>query len=168
MSIKWRLHLHWTAGAPGIIPLERDHYNYVVDDKACVWAGSHPPEAQTPDNIKRGSKYYAAHTLNANSYAIGLAIDAMANAVEVPFDPGNNPITQAQLDSAIMFSASLCKKYGIPVERDRVLTHAEVQPTLGIKQNNKWDIMWLPGMAKPGKALEVGDHLRALIKEALK
>jgi len=48
-----------------------------------------------------------------------------------------------------------------------VLTHAEVQPTLGVRQRGKWDITWLPGMEAPGDPIDVGDVLRAKISAAL-
>jgi hypothetical protein len=164
----WRIHLHWTAGAKGIIPLEADSYNFLIDSEGCANVGSHPPEAQTPENIRKGSKFYAAHTLNANSYAIGVALDAMAGAQERPFRAGTNPITGAQLAGAVKFVAMLAKKYKIPVERGRILSHAEVQPTLGIKQNQKWDITWLPGMTAVGDAVVIGDQIREMVRKELR
>ncbi len=38
-----------------------------------------------------------------------------------------------------------CEVFSLDAEK---LSHAEVQPTLGIRQNAKWDISWLPGMDK--------------------
>ena len=58
--------------------------------------------------------------------------------------------------------------YGVKVTPETVLTHAEVQPTLGITQRAKWDITWLPGMEKPQDPREVGDILRAKIKKELR
>ena len=156
-----RIHLHWTAGAPGINPHESDSYNYVVqwpngEIVACV-----PVERQIPPLVNGA---YAAHTLKANSRAIGVSIDAMAGAVERPFKAGKYPITQAQLDSVVRFVAKLSKEHDIPVSRQTILTHAEVQRTLGVRQKNKWDITWLPGMEKPGDPIEVGDRIRDMIK----
>lgn len=159
-----RIHMHWTAGADGVNQLEEDAYNFIVGRTGNVVEGTHPPESQTPENIKKGSRHYAAHTLNANSYAIGVAMDAMAGANEVPFRAGTAPITTVQVEAFCKFVATLCKKYGVVVSRSTVLTHAEVQRTLGIAQKQKWDITWLPGMAKPGDSIEVGDVLRAKIK----
>jgi len=158
-----RIHMHWTAGADGIIPIEDDHYNFIVDRIGKVHNGKHPPEHQMPANVKKGSRFYAAHTLNANSYAIGIAMDAMAMAEERPFNAGKYPITPVQVEAFCKFIAHLCLLYDIPVSRETVLTHAEVQETLGIRQNNKWDIMWLPGMAAPQPAIFVGDILRSKI-----
>lgn len=158
-----RIHMHWTAGADGIIPIESDHYNFIVDRNGKVHDGEHPPEHQTPTNVKKGSKFYAAHTLNANSNAIGIAMDAMALAEERPFKAGKYPITPVQVEAFCKFIAYLCKRYDIPVTRGTVLTHAEVQGTLGIKQKNKWDITWLPGMAEPQPPVFVGDILRSKV-----
>ena len=72
----------------------------------------------------------------------------MADAVEQPFRAGRYPITELQIDVMATFVADLCRKYRIPVTRRTVLSHAEVQPTLGFRQNAKWDISWLPGMDK--------------------
>lgn len=156
-----RIHIHWTGGADGVNSLEKDSYNFVVDRKGKVHAGTHPVSAQVPPLV---AGKYAAHTLGANSYAIGVALDAMADAREVPFNAGKYPITQVQLDAMYEFVAKLCKQYSISVTRETVLTHAEVERTLGIKQRNKWDIVWLPDMPKPADAIVVGDRIREEIR----
>lgn len=158
-----RIHWHWTAGAPGINPHESDSYNFVItwpDGKVvpCV-----PVERQKPPLVNGA---YAAHTKGANSWAIGISMDCMANAVERPFDPGKYPITDAQLKALVKLTKQLGLQYKIPITRKTMLSHAEVQPTLGIKQNQKWDIMWLPGMDKPGDPIEVGDRIRAMVAAA--
>lgn len=158
-----RIHWHWTAGAPGINPEESDSYNFVItwpDGKVveCV-----PVHLQKPPLINGA---YAAHTRGANSNAIGVSLDAMANATERPFNPGKYPITEAQLKSLVQLSKRLGLQYKIPITRKTMLTHAEVEPTLGIWQRNKWDIMWLPGMDKPGNPIEVGDRIRAMVAAA--
>ena len=43
------------------------------------------------------------------------------------------------------------------------MSHSEVQPTLGIRQKQKWDINWLPDMAAPGDPITVGDRIRAMV-----
>lgn len=156
-----RIHWHWTAGAPGINPKESDSYNFVLqwphgEVVACV-----PVERQIPPLINGA---YAAHTLNANSRAIGISMDGMAGAVERPFNPGKYPITEDQLQGLVRLTAMLNKKYGIKVSRDTNLFHSEVQRTLKIKQKNKWDCLWIPGMDKPGDAIEVGDRVRTMVQ----
>lgn len=159
-----RVILHWTAGADGIIALEADSYNYIISRDGTIHPGV-PVNRQVPPLINGA---YAAHTYHANSYAIGVSLDAMAGAHERPLRTGKYPITQVQLDAMIVLVADLCKQYGIPVTRETVLTHAEVQHTLGIKQKNKWDITWIPGMKAVGDPLNVGDVLRKRIKAQMK
>ena len=60
--------------------------------------------------------------------------------------------------------AGLARLHNIPPHREFLLTHAEVQAALGIRQRGKWDITWLPDMAEPGEALAVGDRIRGLIR----
>lgn len=159
-----RVIMHWTAGADGIISLERDHYHILISRDGSTFDGTHPISANVPPLV---SGQYAAHTLNCNSYSIGVALDAMAGAVQSPFNPGRYPITSVQVEAMIDVVANLCNGYAIPIARETVLTHAEVQPTLGIAQKWKWDITWLPGMNKPGDPVEVGDSLRSRIAARL-
>jgi hypothetical protein len=158
-----RVHLHWTAGAYGVIDMERRAYNELVDRDGNVHSGVFRPEAQA--NYRVG--HAASHTLNGNTGAIGLAVDAMAGAVERPFDPGSAPLTWPQLDALCARAAQHCEMYDIPVSRWSVMTHAEVQPTLGIVQRWKWDITWLPDMSAPGDPVQVGDRLRAMVREQM-
>lgn len=154
-----RVIMHWSAGAHTVSALDRQHYHFIIDGAGVVHDGIHKPEA----NERPVSGRYAAHTLNCNTGSIGVAVAAMAGAVEAPFSPGKYPITEAQVDALAGLCAHLCARYGIDVTRRTVLSHAEVQPTLKITQRGKWDIAWLPGMAKPGDPVAVGDVLRARI-----
>mgnify|MGYP003629433539 FL=1 len=154
-----RIHLHWTAGAYGVIDMERRAYNELIDQEGNVHQGVFRPEAQATYRIGHA----ASHTLNANTGAIGLSVDAMAGAVERPFNPGLSPITESQIDALCERAAHYAILYDIPVARSSILTHAEVQPTLGIRQRFKWDITWLPGMDGPGDPVAVGDRLRRKI-----
>lgn len=105
-----------------------------------------------------------SHTLNANGGAIGISMCAMAGAVERPFSAGKCPVTAAQIGALARETARLCIVYDIPVSRWSTLSHAEIQPTLGIKQRNKWDICWLPVMAAPADPITVGDRIRDLVR----
>ena len=87
----------------------------------------------------------------------------MSGAKESPFSKGRYPITPVQLDVFVDMVAEYAETYDIPIDRQHVLTHAEVEPTLNVWQRGKWDITWLPGMAKTGDPIEVGDHIRELI-----
>lgn len=158
-----RIHLHWTAGAYGVIDLERHHYNGIVDQTGARYDGEWRFEAQARYQPGRA----ASHTLNANTGAIGLAADAMAGARERPFDTGSAPLTWDQIAELCNWAAELSVAYDIPVSRYSILTHAEVQPTLGILQRAKWDITWLPDMDAPADPVCVGDRLRALIGDRI-
>lgn len=146
-----RIHLHWTGGGyvPNAIDL-RAYHGLIPGDAVPVW----PVGPKTP----------RSHTLNANGGAIGLSICAMADAEERPFDRGRAPITPAQVSALTREAARLCRLYDIPVSPWSVLTHAEIQPTFGIKQRWKWDITWLPGMDQPGDPFAVGNRLREMVR----
>lgn len=159
-----RVHWHWTAGGGYPSDLDRQHYHYLIDRDGQVHHGRWPVEA----NIALKSGAYAAHTLNANTGAIGIGVCGMAGASERPFSPGRAPMTELQIDALVELTAQLCRDHGIQVARRTVLSHAEVQPTLGIKQRGKWDISWLPGMAAPSDPVRVGDGLRARVVEAMR
>lgn len=158
-----RIILHWTAGGHQANALDRRHYHVLIEAGGNVVFGEHAIEANAAPI--RGA--YAAHTLNCNTDSIGVALCGMRGAVERPFSAGPSPITEAQLRAMAVKVSRLCTVYGIPVTRETVLTHAEVQPTLGIRQKAKWDITWLPGMDRPGDPVAVGDVLRDRIREAL-
>lgn len=157
-----RIHGHWTAGAYGVIDFERARYNGLIDQTGGRHAGRWSAEDQA--NYRAGVRG-ASHTLNANTGALGIAMDAMAGAQERPFRSGSAPLTWAQVDAYAEWVAELAVAHWIPVTRWSVLTHAEVQPSLGIAQNRKWDVCWLPDMERSGDPIEVGDRLRALISE---
>jgi len=76
-------------------------------------------------------------------------------------------MTPEQLVGLARAAARLCVAYDIPVSRWSVMTHAEVQPTLGIAQRGKIDILCLPGMDKMGDPITVGDRIRELITRYL-
>lgn len=155
-----RIIIHWSAGTHTVSALDRQHYHYIIDDDGDVHTGIHPVSANKGP-LRSGA--YAAHTLNCNTGSIGVALAAMAGAVERPFSAGQWPITPQQVDALAALCADLCRQYDIPLDRATVLTHAEVQPTLGIAQRGKWDVTWLPGMAGPGAPVAVGDMIRARI-----
>lgn len=142
-----RIHWHWTGGSYNASIDEQGHYHFMIKGDGSVISGL--PVTQK-----------LAHTLNANSGAIGVAVCGMRNAVERPFESGDCPITPEQIKKLVFVSANLCEIYDIPVTKWSTLSHAEVQPTLGIKQRGKWDIAWLPGMSKPRDPVEVGEILR--------
>ncbi|WP_330166570.1 peptidoglycan recognition protein family protein [Rhizobium sp. GN54] len=110
---------------------------------------------------------YAAHTLNANSGSIGVSLCCMAGASESPFSAGRAPMTRAQWDAMTSVVADLCRRYGIAVTDRTVLSHAEVQPNLGIAQRGKWDFSRLAFDPSVVGAKACGDKMRAEVRAKL-
>ena len=69
----------------------------------------------------------------------------------------------AQFNAFCKLVADLCVEYGIPVTPQTVLTHAEVQTTLGVQQRGKWDVARLPWRDDLRGARSVGDYMRQRI-----
>lgn len=155
-----RIILHWTAGGPRASVHDKRFYHFLTEATGRIVRGDHAPE----DNISTRDHIYGAHTRALNTGSIGHAFCGMAMAQPAPLFLGSYPLNEVQLQAGLDHVASLCRRYGIPVTRRTVLTHAEVQPTLGVAQRGKWDIRWLPGMTKIGDAVAIGDLLRERIK----
>ena len=149
---------HWTAGAHGVIDLERDHYNWVFDNLGNVYDGNHSVQDQVNYDHTRGVG--ASHTKSMNTGWIGLSVDAMAGAIESPLNWGTNPVTWKGIDAMLDWTMDLCKEYDIPVSPWTTLSHAEVQQTLGVQQRFKWDYKVLPGYTRAEDARKIGDVLR--------
>ena len=155
---------HWTAGQHKASGLDRTHYHYLVQGDGSVIPGTHKPEA----NIVCVTGKYAAHTRAANTGRIGVAVCGMMGAKDRPFSAGPAPINWAQINALCGLLADLCRRYDIPVTRQTVLSHAEVQPTLGITQSGKWDICWLPGMTAVADPVAIGDRIRGDVLKLMK
>ena len=108
---------------------------------------------------------YAAHTAGRNSWSIGIAVAAMADAT--PADFGAYPITAAQVDALCIVAARLAALYGIAVAAIR--THAEAaldDGYFGDGEGARWDIARLRASRKPlvpAEATATGDVFRARI-----
>lgn len=162
-----RIVLHHSAGQlePSVYDLQ--HYHRMVTGSAKVLDGKFPISANAIGR-KLTSGTYAPHTLNLNGGAIGLALAAMAEAQWA--NPRACPAfpRPAQVDAFVAEAARLCSLYGIPVTRKTVLSHAEVQTTLGVTQKGKWDFDYDPyGVLDTRDPVKVGDMLRERIIAAL-
>jgi len=156
-----RIIIHWTAGTNTASALDKNHYHLIVQGDGTVVRGIHSISAN-----ESTATPYAAHTRGLNTGSIGVAFAAMHGATERPFSAGRFPITDAQVTAMVRLLVDLCEEYDIAVTPQTVLTHAEVQGTLGIPQAGKWDVMWLPGMDRPGHPSAVGDLLRQKVRDA--
>jgi len=152
-----RIIVHWTAGGNKAGDVDRAHYHVLIEGDGNLVRGVPTIDLNSEPRAKAG---YAAHTLNCNTGSIGVSLCGMAGANEIPFRPGNSPLTKKQWDTLAQVIAQLCRRYGIAVEPKTVLTHAEVQKTLGIKQRGKWDIARLPFDSSVIGAPAVGAQMR--------
>lgn len=157
-----RIHWHWTAGTHTPNNVDRRAYHLLIDGEG-RWHRGTASIALNSGGIKPG---YAAHTLNANSDAIGISLCGMAGATEAPFSAGRYPIRPAQIDALVGGCRILGEFYGITASRKTMLSHAEVQSTLGIQQRNKWDWTRLPDDVTTLRGgHEIGDWIRGRISK---
>lgn len=158
-----RIIVHWTAGQYTASALDREHYHILIEGSGKVVRGK-PSIDLNQGPVKPG---YAAHTLHCNSGSIGVSLCCMAGAKESPFSAGSAPMTRAQWDALPGVLADLCRRYTISVTPATVLSHAEVQRTLGIAQRGKWDIARLAFDPSVVGARSIGDRFRAATKALL-
>lgn len=152
-----RVILHWTAGNHKASTDDRKHYHILIEGNAELVRGIPSIALNSLPKVKKG---YAAHTKNSNTGSIGVSLCGMVGAKERPFVPGIAPLTPAQWNMASTVVAELCRKYSIAITPKTVLSHAEVQTNLGIKQLGKWDIAILPFDRAFDTARECGDRFR--------
>lgn len=151
-----RIICHWTAGSHSASDVDKKHYHIIVEGSGQFVRGNHSIKA----NEKPIKGKYAAHTLNCNTGSIGVSMCCMYGAKENPFKSGKYPMTKAQWDAMVDAVARLCIEYDIVVTPKTVLSHAEVQANLGIKQRGKWDFTRLSFDPGPKGAKACGDKLR--------
>lgn len=155
-----RIILHWTAGTHAANSTDKKAYHFLIEGDGTLVRGVAPVDLNEAP-LKAG---YAAHTLNCNSGSIGISLCCMGNAVESPFNAGKWPMTKTQFTRLIEVIKTLSEKYKIPITPQTVLSHAEVQKTLGITQRNKWDYTRLAFDPSYVGAQVIGNHIRELAK----
>jgi hypothetical protein len=149
-----RVIAHWAVTKYKADTISKQHYHKIYEGDGTEVNGIFRPEA----NIVCVNGRYAAHTRGCNTGSVGVSCAAMFGAMSVD-KPGSYPITEKQFDAMCAGIARLCAKYGIAVTPKTVLSHAEVETTLGIKQRGKWDIAVLP-FAGLKTAKTCGDEMR--------
>lgn len=157
---------HWTGGSHTASSLDKEHYHFLWEADGDLVKGLH----SIKDNEEIGGKssdHYAAHTKGANTKRVGVSLCCMAGATESPFNPGKFPMTEKQFLAMAAGIAQMCRHYGVKVTDKTVITHAEVQANLGIKQNGKWDYTRLAFDPTVKGAKACGDKLRAAVSSFL-
>lgn len=160
MSVMNRIIAHHTGGAYTPNGTDLRAYHSVFDGDGGEHQGRFDVLDNAPGRISKGN--YAAHTWKLNTGSIGRAIAAMGGKSQTWADPfgGKYPVKPEQVDALVLRLAADAKEHSIPVDRQHVLTHAEVQITLGVTQRNKWDFDYdLRGGAGRDPVL-IGDTLR--------
>lgn len=158
--------LHWTGGDYATV-FPAYHFCVRGADEVLVQQ-THDLRANMRDLRGATDAAYAAHTAGRNSWAVGLAISAMADAE--PADFGRFPLTEPQVDALCAVAARVAAAYGIAL--DAIRTHAEAAVDdgyFGSGADARWDIARLSPSASPldpGEARAVGDALRARIAGA--
>jgi N-acetyl-anhydromuramyl-L-alanine amidase AmpD len=158
-----RIICHWTAGQYMPNHVDKEHYHFLIDGHG----ETHRGDNVVADNESTTDGKYAAHTRGCNRQSIGVSICCMAGAVERPFKAGSAPMKANQWTAMVKLVAKLCRQYGIPVTPRTVLSHAEVQGTLGIPQRQKWDYTRLAFDPAVVGAKACGDKLRAEVAAAM-
>jgi len=161
-----RIIWHHTGGTYTPNGTDKRAYHRLIDGEGQVHNGVFAIEANAPGKIRRGA--YAAHVRDLNTGSIGLAICAMGQGVWSDPSGGRWPVKPVQVDALVTETVRLCRAYGIPVNGRTVLSHAEVEPTLGVKQRNKWDFDYpVRAAVRSRDPVAICDELRQEVMRAM-
>lgn len=163
----YRIVNHHTGGRYTPNATDRKHYHNLIDGDGAIHAGDHPIAANAPGR-KLVAGQYAGHTAMLNTGAIGNSVCSMyGGRWGAAFDCTYFPRIE-QLDALVELNARQCIEYSIPVTRERVLSHAEVEPTLGVKQKDKWDFDYDPFRVLTTRdPIVIGDAFRARVRAVI-
>jgi N-acetyl-anhydromuramyl-L-alanine amidase AmpD len=157
-----RIICHWTAGGYKASEFDRGHYHLLVEADGNLRRGIPSIAANARGSTIRPR---AEHTRNCNTGSIGLSLCCMREATERDYGP--SPMTAIQFERMCEVIAILSNRYGIPITPQTVLSHAEVQQTLGIQQRGKIDFIMLPFAPEIRGAINVGNHMRDRARDYL-
>lgn len=159
-----RIIMHHTGGTGIANSVDKRAYHSITQRDGETVKGTHPYSANAL-GAKLVPGKYAAHTKGLNTGSIGKAVAAMAGGQWADPKACLHFPTAHQMDSFLKDVAKDAKFFGIDVNPRTVLSHAEVEVTLGIKQNNKWDFDYDPyGLYIGRNPVYVGDMLRERIR----
>ena len=157
-----RIIWHHTGGAYTPNAVDRRAYHALIDGDGEVILGDSPVEANRAIRSPRDISTYAAHTRGLNTGSIGIAICGMLGGEWSNPRASRHFPRPAQVQGMLRLTADWCRKYGIPPTRKNVLSHAEVELTLGVWQRNKWDFDYDPrGQLDSRDPIAIGRALRA-------
>lgn len=158
MTLK-RIIIHWTAGTHQPNDIEYMHYHFLVNSDGIVVKGKYEPE----DNENCQDGKYAQHTGGGNTGSIGVSLCGMLG-FKSRKEVGKYPLTRVQCEAMFKLVADLCRKYGILVTTQTVMTHYEfglLHPKTS--SAGKIDIIYLPPFPDVEQR-KVGDFIRSKIR----
>jgi hypothetical protein len=166
-----RIYTHWSAhDYESVFPA----YHFCVatmPNGELVVVNTHDVRENMRNVYDAPDEPYAAHTRGRNSFALGISIMAMEGAK--PDDFGAFPLTEERIDALCLVGAKLAKYYGVPIDADHVMSHAEAalqDGYYGTKPEERWDIARLsaePRPLVPQDGIDVGEELRARMRRFL-
>ena len=159
------VYLHWSGGDYATV-FPSYHFCVALESGRIVVAQTHDLRANMRDVSSAGE--YAAHTYQRNSFAAGLAFMGMKDAT--PSNFGAYPLTEALVDGLCRVAAVIVRFYGIEIDPQHILTHAEaavIDGYFGAAEDERWDIARLSPAShalEPRDALKTGEELRRRIR----
>lgn len=162
------IYIHWSAhDYHAVFPAY--HFCVALDERdEIVVVQTHDVRENMRNVYDAPDEPYAAHTRGRNSFALGISIMAMEGAK--PADFGAYPLTEPLIDGLCKVGAYLAKYYGVPVDADHIMSHAEAalhDGYFGTAENERWDIARLRADSRPlvpQDAIDVGEELRARMR----
>jgi hypothetical protein len=168
MVIMNRIVPHHAASSYEASQKALNSYHRLVDGAGNIINGKFAIEANAPGK-RLMSGYYAAHTAKLNTGSIGVSILAMGDAQwSKPFG-GKYPVRLVQVEALVKETAQLAIDYSVECDRRTILSHAEVEITLGVAQKGKWDFdydMW--GKSSSRDPVGLGDEFRQEVARLMK
>jgi hypothetical protein len=154
-----RITWHHTGGGYKPNATDLRSYHRLIDGDGRVHPGVHPISANAP-GASMAAGTYAAHTRGLNRGAIGVSVCSMVGGTwENPRSSRAFP-RPVQLEALVRETVALCRQYNIRPVREHVLSHAEVELTLGVKQRNKWDFDYQVLTVARRNPIAIGDEIR--------
>ena len=137
------VYLHWSAGHYHQL---YDDYHINIDDDGSIYV--------VTDDLST----VLSHTWHRNTGGIGISL--ACGAFCIPTDLGKEPPTEAQIESMAQVIAVLSRALDLPINADRVMTHAEVANIDDYGPNTTWE-RWDLWFLYNGDAMGTGgDTLR--------
>ncbi len=163
-----RIYTHWSAhDYCSVFPA----YHFCIalaDTERIIVVNTHDVRNNMRDVAQQPEAPYAAHTRGRNAYALGISIMAMQAAT--PADFGRSPLTGPLVDGLCLATAKLAKVYGVPLDAEHVMSHAEAalrDGYFGTRPGERWDMARLaPGSRPlvPSDAIDTSNELRARMR----